>query len=201
MVKVDTTTPRSYSGPPSASAILTRQFSSLLLIVLLYTAATPFQPFSWLVQVPGGFLFDTLLAGIILFCAFYFQWQIASLTASVVVSIPAMGGTAVRNGRLEPRTSNPIWLWRTADYWPFAVAEALALAMAEWGPSELLRRGIVVAVVAGLWVLGWSATPRSYKTWAWEHIKVYLFLLILDEIRRVGWGYAGGNARRGRQRW
>jgi hypothetical protein len=70
--------------------------------------------------------------------------------------------------------------------------------IAEWGPSEYLRRGIVALVVACLWGLGWPATPASYKRWAWEHIKTYLFVLILDEIRRTAYR---GSARRSRGRW
>lgn len=184
-----------YRGPPS---IATRRFTSILLVVLLYTAATPFQPFSWLLQIDGSFLFDRLLAGILLLCACYFQWAIASLTASVIVKVPSAGGTVIRDGRVEREHSTPLFLWRTADYWPWAVCEALLLAVAEWGPSELLRRAIVAVVVTGLWVLGLAATPASYKRWFWEHIKAYLFVLVLDELRNVAYGGGGGRRRRGR---
>ncbi|KAH8646292.1 hypothetical protein BX600DRAFT_477454 [Xylariales sp. PMI_506] len=189
----------SYRGPPS---VVTRRVSSVLLIILLYTAASPFSPLSWLMQIDGSFLFDRLFAGIILLSACYFQWAIASLTASVVVSLPSVGSTTtIRNGRVEQGPSSvSLFLWRTSNYWPCAACEALLLIIAEWGPSELLRRSIVGGVVAGLWVLGFSATPQAYKRWAWEHIKTYLFVLLLDEIRNTG-RFAGAGGRRGRGRW
>ncbi|KAK0705878.1 hypothetical protein B0T26DRAFT_724810 [Lasiosphaeria miniovina] len=201
------------NGSVSSASVAVRQFSSLVLVALLYTAATPFEPFSWLLgpmATSGSFLFDRLLAGLLLFCAFYFQWRVASLRRDLVVSLPlpAGGGTQIRNGRIETTTSRSaqLWLWQPRDYWPFAVSEAALLIVAEFVAPELLRRAIVAVVLAGLWVLGWSATPQSYKRWAWEHIKVYLFVLVLDEIRRIGWSGGGGGgggrrAARGRGRW
>ncbi|KAK3394953.1 hypothetical protein B0H63DRAFT_62772 [Podospora didyma] len=193
------------AGTPSSASIAARQFSSILLIALLYTAATPFSPFSWLlgpVANSGSYLFDRLLAGILLFCAFYFQWRLASLRRNLVIVLPLPGGetTRVRNGRLETVADPQIWLWQTKDYWHFALSEAAALLLAEFVAGEMIRRVIVSAVLLGVWVLGWSATPVSYKRWAWEHIKAYLFVLVLDEVRRIGWG-GGGGGRRGRARW
>ncbi|KAK4034670.1 hypothetical protein C8A01DRAFT_49004 [Parachaetomium inaequale] len=195
----------------SAPLILPRQISALMLVALLYTAATPFSPISWLtgpVALSGTYFLDRLVAGLVLFCAFYFQWAIASLRAAVVVSLPAGGSTMqVRNGRMEQvrRESVPLWVWRTGEYWHFALAEAVVLGIAEFGGSETMRRLLVSAVILFLWVVGWSATPASLKRWAWEHIKVYLFVLVLDELRNVGVGalrgMAGGNQGRRRARW
>ncbi|KAK3315978.1 hypothetical protein B0H66DRAFT_274439 [Apodospora peruviana] len=192
----------SMSGPLYSNAILARQFSSFPLIILLYTAATPFSPFSWaLGEISGTFLFDRLLAGLVLFCAFYFQWRIASLRSSVIISIPVAGGTTIRNGRVEHATSTPLWVWRTHEYWHFAMSEAVLLVLAEWGPSESLRRVVVSVVIAALWAIGFAATPESYKRWAWTHIKAYLFVLVLDELRNIAWGGNGGGRRRRQARW
>ncbi|KAH8892876.1 hypothetical protein GQ53DRAFT_121108 [Thozetella sp. PMI_491] len=191
------TTQQAYHGPPNTAS---RRFSSIVLVVLLYTAATPFQPFSWLMQIDGSFLFDRLLAGILLLCACYFQWSIASLKASVIVNLPSTDATVIRDGRVERGGSTPLFIWRTSDYWSAAAVEALLLVIAEWGPSELLRRAIVAVVVASLWVLGLAATPAAYKRWAWEHIKAYIFVLVLDELRNVAFG-GGGRARRTRRRF
>lgn len=196
-------------GSPSAlnsTSILPRQLSSLMLIALLYTAATPFSPISWLtgpVMLSGTFFLDRLVAGLVLFCAFYFQWAIASLRASVVVSLPTGGSAAqVRGGRMERGAGSvPLWVWRTADYWHFALAEAGVLLIAEFAGSETMRRLLVSAVLLAVWAIGWSATPASLKKWAWEHIKVYLFFLVLDELRNVAAGAMGGGQRRRRGRW
>ena len=78
------------------------------------------------------------------------------------------------------------------------------LVLAEWGPSEMLRRSLVSGVVAFLWVVGFAATPERYKRWAMAHIKAYLFVMVLDELRRVAWSAVGSNSngRRARQaRW
>ncbi|EAQ87325.1 predicted protein [Chaetomium globosum CBS 148.51] len=207
--------------PPSPAAaalndtsILPRRIASIALVVLLYTAATPFAPVSWLtgpVSLSGTYFLDRLVAGLVLFCAFYFQWAIASLRAAVVVSLPTGGSTArvLRNGRLEhdPASAGsvPLWVWRTADYWHFALAEVAVLLVAEFGGSETMRRLLVLGVILFLWVVGWAATPASLKRWAWEHIKVYLFVLVLDELRNIGYGalqgMAGGGQRRRRGRW
>jgi hypothetical protein len=202
-----TTSTSGGSAAFKSTSILPRRVASLALIVLLYTAANPFTPITWLtgpVSMSGTFLLDYFLAGIILFCACYFQWAIASLRSAVVVSLPTGGTTTqVRNGRVEQvrNESVPLWVWRTEEYWHFALAEAAVLLIAEFGGSETMRRLLVSAVIAGLWVVGWSATPQSLKRWAWEHIKVYLFFLVLDQIRNVGngalAGMAGGRRRGG----
>jgi hypothetical protein len=193
----------------NGTAILPRRIFSLLLVVLLYTAATPFSPISWLtgpIALSGTYFFDRLLAGLILFCAFYFQWAIASLRSAVVISLPTGGTTTqVRNGRVEQARSGnvPLWVWRTSEYWHFALAEAGVLLIAEFAGSETMRRLLVSAVILALWVVGWSATPASLKRWAWDHIKVYLFVLVLDELRNVGAGVLSGMAGGGqrRRRW
>jgi hypothetical protein len=74
---VTTNTPYSDTAFKSiAPTILPRRIFSLALIVLLYTAATPFAPISWLtgpVSLSGTYFLDRVLAGIVLFCAFYFR--------------------------------------------------------------------------------------------------------------------------------
>jgi len=194
-------------GSIGSRSILPRQFSSIMLVALLYTAATPFSPVSWLtgpVMLSGTYFLDRMVAGLVLFCAFYFQWAIASLRSAVVISLPTGGSTTqVRNGRVEQVRSSsvPLWVWRTDDYWHFALAEVGVLLIAEFAGGETMRRLLVSAVILALWVVGWSATPASLKRWAWEHIKVYLFVLVLDELRNVAMQSLGGGARRRRARW
>ncbi|KAK4175073.1 hypothetical protein QBC36DRAFT_388496 [Triangularia setosa] len=185
-------------NPPS---VLPRQFFSLILIILLYTTASPFTPISWALctdtlNLSGTYLFDRLFSGLVLFSAFYFQWRIASLRASSVpVTIPLGGSTTqIRNGRLETvhSSSLDLFLYKTGDYWHFALAEAGMLLLAEFSGSENLRRVVATLTVAGVWLMGWAATPRSVKDWMWEHAKAYLFVLVLDELRAAGRGLFGG---------
>ena len=200
---VTTHTPHTDAALNSTS-ILPRQFSSVILVALLYTAATPFSPLSWLtgpVEFSGTYFLDRILSGLILFCAFYFQWAIASLRSAVIISLPTGGSTTqIRNGRVEQvRNANmPLWVWRTGDYWHFALAEAAVLLIAEFAGSETMRRLLAAAVILVVWVVGWSATPASLKKWAWDHIKIYLFFLVLDELRGVALQGMGGGRRRRR---
>ncbi|KAK4654972.1 hypothetical protein QC762_405720 [Podospora pseudocomata] len=183
--------------PPS---ILPRQFFSVILIILLYTTASPFTPISWVLgsdtlHLSGTYFLDRIFSGLVLFSAFYFQWRIASLRASVPVTLPLGGSTtAVRNGRLETvhSSSADLFLYKTGDYWHFALAEAGVLLLGEFAGSENLRRVVVCVVVAGVWLVGWAATPRSVKDWMWEQARAYLFVLVLDELRAAGRGLFGG---------
>lgn len=111
------------------------------------------------------------------------------------VTLPLGGSTtAVRNGRLETvhSSSADLFLYKTGDYWHFALAEAGVLLLGEFAGSENLRRVVVCVVVAGVWLVGWAATPRSVKDWMWEQARAYLFVLVLDELRVAGRGLFGG---------
>ncbi|KAK3294095.1 uncharacterized protein B0H64DRAFT_324988 [Chaetomium fimeti] len=211
----------------TTTTLLPRQLTALALTALLYTAATPFTPLTWLtgpMHLSGTLFLDRLAAGLVLFSAFYFQWAIASLrgpAAGVVVSLPVGGllggagggGVRLREGRLERDFGEGggvgsevvVGVWRTGDYWRFAGVQAVVLGVAEFGGSETMRRLLMVGVVLVLWVVGWAATPARVKRWAWEHVKVYLFVLVLDELRNVGYGalqgVASGGQRRRRGRW
>jgi hypothetical protein len=93
-----------------------------------------------------------------------------------------------------------LWVWQTGEYWHFALVEAAVLLLAEFGGNETMRRLLVGVVILALWIVGWSATPASVKKWAWDHIKAYLFFLVLDELRNVAWGAMGGGPQRRRRR-
>ncbi|KAH6657632.1 hypothetical protein BKA67DRAFT_555847 [Truncatella angustata] len=185
-----------YQGPPSEFNTNLRKISAVALAVLLYSAAIPFNPAGWFFAVEGAFFVDALCSGIILLCACYFQWRIAGLTHALAISVPSPGGSTIRGGRIERGGSSTIFIWQSSNYWPYAVCEAVLLSLAEFGHSELLRRSIVIGVVSALWVLGWHATPRAYKTWAWEHIKSMWFWMILSELLKVGRPTVGRRARR-----
>jgi hypothetical protein len=201
MVKLDTDSASrpaeayaAYRGPPTTADLRIRKISSVALIILLFTAAVPFSPVSWVLQVEGAYLFDRLVAGIILGCACYFQWSIADRKTAVFLRLPSPSaeGRSIRNGRLEQEAGEVIFMWHPSTYWLYATCEALMLCVAEWGPSEMLRRVIVAGVVGFLWALGWVTTPQSTKIWAWGHIKAFWFWIVLDEIMGIG--------RRGAQR-
>ncbi|KAL0931311.1 uncharacterized protein CTRU02_214046 [Colletotrichum truncatum] len=184
-----------WSGPPSQSNILTRQFAALPLIILLYTASIPFTPVVWVLNLDGSSLFDRLFAGFAMLSACYFQWRIASLKQPLAIILPGSSGTTIRNGRVE-RGSTHGFVWHPSNYWPYIVCEAMLLCLAEFGPSEILRRSIVCGVIAGLWVIGYSATPESTKRWAYDHLKAWMFWMVLDELMRVGGRSYSGRRRR-----
>lgn len=162
-----------------------RRISAIPLAILLYSAATPFTPFSWLFPAAGSDLFDLFCASIILFCACWFQWQISGLNHNIAIYIPGTGSETIRNGRIE-QTADVGFVWQTTNYWPYMACEALLLVFAEFGASELLRRIIVSGILAVLWLVGFHATPRSTRMWAWGHIKDIWFWMVIRELFGAG---------------
>jgi hypothetical protein len=71
--------------------------------------------------------------------------------------------------------------------------EIVIVVAVHLGKNEIWRRFAAVGVVAGLWAIGWGATPMRYKLQAWEHIKWIWTWMAFDEARRV--------VGRGRRRW
>ncbi|KAH9885943.1 hypothetical protein F4778DRAFT_492383 [Xylariomycetidae sp. FL2044] len=184
-----------YHGPPSSFNMSLRRLSSVVLAVFLYSAATPFAPISWVFPMEGGFFIDRLCAGLLLIIACYFQWLISGLDRPLVITLPSPGAQTIRNGRME-RGGGSAYVWHTSNYWPYALCETGLLVLAEFGPSEMLRRAVVSAVLAGLWLIGFHATPRSTRMWAWGHIKAFWFWIVLDELLRVGRNNVARRARR-----
>ncbi|KAH7313548.1 hypothetical protein B0I35DRAFT_435425 [Stachybotrys elegans] len=189
---------RAWSSPPGRNDILARQLAAILTIILLCTAAIPFTPVVWLLDIHGSSVFDRLFAGLALLAACYFQWTIAGLTRPLAVFVPSSsssGGSTIRNGRIE-RDAPVGFVWHPSNYWPFLISEAILLGVAEFGNSELIRRCTVCGVVIGLWVVGYGAVPMSTKRWAYQNIKGWLFFMVLDELRRVGTGSVSSRRRR-----
>jgi hypothetical protein len=175
-----------------------RKFSSIPMIILLYTAATPFSPVAWVTyNLEGSFLLDRLLAGVLLFAALYFQWQLAAQTYPVAICLPTGSRQTIRNGRVETRSGGGelLLIYKPAEYWKYIGIEAAMLGVAEFAGYELWRRGLVSAVIAALWSVGWFVTPESVKRDGWEYVKKIWFWIAVDEVMRVGMGGAR------RRRW
>ncbi|KAF2789774.1 hypothetical protein K505DRAFT_328016 [Melanomma pulvis-pyrius CBS 109.77] len=200
------------AAPPPASSVLLRQFSSFPLVLLLWTAATPFTPTAWLLgDFSGAMIVDRFVAGLILLCACYFQFKASSLTHPIAVAIPnplgaSQGEPYVYNGRMRyPAPSDKsaksefTFLYHPEKYWTYGAVEAGLLLLAEFSGFEYLRRAVVVAVLGALWAVGWYITPAATKRWAWGHIKVFWFFVVWDLIKEVGFGGGGGGRRRGRR--
>ncbi|PVI02553.1 hypothetical protein DM02DRAFT_612802 [Periconia macrospinosa] len=186
--------------PPTPQQQSFRQFLSFPLIILLYTAAVPFSPISWLVGgLEGAYLFDRFVAGLLLLCACYFQWKISTLTYPTIITLPnpfAQSDTNyIRNGNVgaRPSASTFEFVYRPSDYFLYTGVEIAILLVAEFSGFELLRRLLVIGVLGALWGVGWTITPRSTKQWAWSHIKAFWFFIVLDLIRDIGFG--GGRRR------
>ncbi|CAI6287537.1 unnamed protein product [Periconia digitata] len=189
--------------PPTASQLTRRQFLCMPIIILLYTAAVPFTPVAWLVNgVEGAYLVDRFVAGIVLLCGCYFQWKISGIAypTFITISNPLAQDSSnyIRNGRVgaTPTAATTMYefIYHPGDYLLYTGGEVLVLLFAEFAGFELLRRVIVCGVLGGLWVVGWSITPRSTKEWAWSHIKALWFWIVLDVLRDSMFG--GGRRRR-----
>lgn len=167
------------------------------MIILLYTAATPFSPIVWMTyEMEGSFFFDRFLSGVLLFSAMYFQWRIAKQEFPVVITL-ATGPSkpTVSNGHLTQVRGELAWLYRPDCYWQYLAIEAGMLGVAEYLQVEILRRFLVIGVVGVLWALGWFVTPQRVKNEAWGYIKTIWMWVAFDEILRIG---RGGTRRR---RW
>lgn len=192
--------------PPNASSVMRRRIASFPLIILLWTAARPFTPVTWLMGgMEGGLLVDHFVAGALLVGALYFQWQFASLSYPVAVALPnplaQNSASYIHNGRMggrkEATGSEIVFYYHPHKFWRYIGIEAAALALAEWGPSELLRRGIAMAVVGCLWAIGWIITPERTKRWVWERLKVFWFYMVINQVQNAAFG--GGRRRTGRR--
>lgn len=178
-----------------------RKVSSVAMIILLYTAATPFSPFAWITSgVEGSLLLDRFLAGVLLLGAVYFQWRIAAQAFNVAISLPTGSRQVVRNGRIETTSGGGelVFIYKPADYWKYMALEAAVLGGVEYANREIWRRCIVSGVIAALWGVGWHVTPQSVKNTAWDYLKWLWFCIAVDEVRRVG---MGGGGRPGARRW
>jgi hypothetical protein len=189
-------------SPPSTSTLTLRRISSVPVGILLYTSALPFTPTSWIIgDIEGAFLVDRLVAGLALLSALYFQWCIAGLSYPVAITFPnflASSDAYISNGRMSgsKAKSDIAFHYHPVNYWPYLAVEIGALLVAEFGHMEYVRRIIVLSIVAGLWAIGWTITPRGTKLWAWGHVKAFWFWIVLDLLRDVGFG--GGRHRRRR---
>lgn len=178
-----------------------RQLLSLPAIVLLYTAAVPFTPVAWVIgEIEGAFLIDRFVAGIILLCALYFQFSISSLTHPIALIFPNPFSQSpeISNGRMRTKQEKAevVFFYHPTNYYVYVAAEIALLVVAEWGRMEYVRRAIVFGVLAALWAVGWTITPRSTKDWAWGHIKALWFFVVLDVIGSVMRDGAGRRRRR-----
>jgi hypothetical protein len=185
------------SGAAVQSTTL-RKASAVAMIILLYSAASPFNPISWLTyDLEGSFFLDRLVAGAVLFAALYFQWRIAAQTSPVAICLPTGSRQTIRNGAIVTTGSGElVFLYNPVEYWKYVGIEAALLGVAEFGGSEILRRCLVSGVLAGLWAVGWFVTPERIKKEGWEHLKRIWFWIALDEVMRVGSRRGGSHRRR-----
>lgn len=170
---------REWSALPSSTEMAIRRISSVFLMGGLLTILTPFAPFSWLTPnnvSEGPELLDRFLSPIVVLGALFFQWQIAGIIAPLTIQL-----------------ADFVFLYQQAMYWKLAFLEIVVVVAVYLGQNEIWRRFAAVGVVAGLWAIGWGATPMRYKLQAWEHIKWIWTWMAFDEARRV--------VGHGRRRW
>ncbi|KAK3324075.1 hypothetical protein B0T19DRAFT_443513 [Cercophora scortea] len=204
-----TTTP----GPLSNSDLKLRKGYSLLLSILLLNLAIPFTPLSWVLPLGAGTeLADALVANLALACACFFHFRIASLDDVITVTFPSIstsfgdsrgrGRTVIRNGYVvsaDALRGRGGWVWMPEYFWGVAGVETGVLVVMAWyrhgngtglesiAMFEMARRCVVVAVVAAAWYVGWSATPRADRMWAWGYVKEFWVWQVASRIFRGGW--------------
>lgn len=198
---------------PGSTDLLLRRVTSVVLAIFFFSAASGrFTPVSWFTQsdwvtyLDGPCLADRVLSPVLLGGAAILHWYIASQPTPLplTITIPNPGQDMARGGgggaAAAPAGSTVVLgLWQPGYYWPLAVAEAVLLfAVASGGASVFASRCVVVALVSGVWVLGWNALPWYRKEQAWAMIKEYVLQLIIMEM--VNMAFGGGSDRRRRRR-
>ena len=152
------------AGPISRKERVARKIHSVFAIIFFFTAVHPFSPISWLLPF-GGYgaeIADWLVADLLLACACYFHYRIATLDEDLVVDFPTFGGllpgkTAIRNGHVVTDAGPvPSWIYRPEWYWRIWIVEWGVLGMAQvWrGEYEIVRRIVAVVAVVAWWIVG-----------------------------------------------
>lgn len=198
---------------PGSTDLLLRRVTSVALAILFFSAASGrFTPVSWLTQsdwvtyLDGPCLADRVISPVLLGGAAILHWYIGSQRAPLplTITVPSPGQDVARGGGRGAAAGGNgstivLGLWQPGYYWPLAVAEAVLLyAVASGGASVFASRCVVVALVSGVWVLGWNALPWYRKEQAWAMIKEYVLQLIIMEM--VNMAFGGGSDRRRRRR-
>lgn len=194
---------------PGSADLLVRRATSVVLAIFFFSAASGrFTPASWLTQSDwvtyrdGPCLADRVISPVLLGGAAILHWYIASQRTPLplTVTIPNPGQDVARGrGGAAGATTVVLGLWQPGYYWPLAVAEAVLLyAVSSGGASVFATRCVVVALVSGVWILGWNSLPWYRKEQAWAMIKEYVLQLIIMEM--VNMAFGGGSDRRRRRR-
>ena len=81
------------------------------------------------------------------------------------------------------------WVYRPEWYWRIWILEwaVLGTVHAYREEYEVVRRVVAVGAVLGWWYIGWPATPKRYKDWAWGYVKQFWFWMAASRIFRGGW--------------
>lgn len=195
---------------PGSTDLLLRRVTSVALAIFFFSAASGrFTPVSWLTQydwvtrLEGPCLADRVISPVLLGGAAILHWYIASqpIALPLTITIPNPAQDVAPGGGAAPARGNTfvLGLWQPGYYWPLAIAEAVLLyAVASGGASIFASRCVVVALVSGIWVLGWNALPWYRKEQAWAMMKEYVLQLIIMEM--VNMAFGGGSDRRRRRR-
>ena len=169
---------RAWGALPSSTEMGLRRISSVALMAGLLTVAVPFTPFGWILPSDGPELLDRFLSWPLVLGALFFQWRISGVIGTLTIQI-----------------ADFVAIYHHAMYWKVAGLEAVLIVAVNLGKHEVWRRFVASGIVAGLWGIGWAATPLRYKLEAWEHLKWFWTWMAFDEVRN---GMARG---RGGRRW
>lgn len=194
---------------PGSTDLLVRRVTSVALAIFFFSAASGrFTPVSWLTQsdwvtyLDGPCLADRVISPVLLGGAAILHWYIASqrTVLPLTITIPNPAQDVARGGAAAaPGSTLVLGLWQPGYYWPLAIAEAVLLyAVASGSASVFATRCVIVALLTGVWVLGWNALPWYRKEQAWAMMKEYVLQLIIMEL--VNMAFGGGSDRRRRRR-
>lgn len=178
--QANTNESRAWGALPSRTEMGLRRITSVLLMAGLLVIATPFTPFGWLLPSDGPEILDRFVGWPLLLGACFFQWRVAGVIGALTVEI-----------------GDFVAMYNHNMYWKVAGLQVVAIALVNFGEHEIWRRFVAAGIVAGLWGIGWAATPLRYKLEAWEHLKWLWTWMALDEVRRGVSGHGrGGRGRR-----
>ncbi|KAM7216270.1 hypothetical protein V8F06_008389 [Rhypophila decipiens] len=179
--------------------ITIRRIHSMFSIIFFIATVHPFAPISWILCGYGGYgaeIADWLVGDLLLACACFFHFQIASRTQVLVIDPPSFGGlltrrTFIRGGQVVTSAGiipsvvyDPGWYWKgvcAVEWTIFGVVNFY------FAGNEIVRRSVAVLGVMAWWYIGWPATPENLKNVAWGYVRQFWFWMMASRIFRGGW--------------
>lgn len=199
--------------PQAPPSLFTRRVAAVVVGVFFLSHMDSFAPVSWIIQpdwkteLDGVVFVDRVIAPTVIIGAVIMHWYIAEAIAPFLLAftVPNPGGNngaqagQPNNGQMAEQTI-VLGLWKPSYFWPGVVLEIAVLwglwPLADWVVGDTVRRSALVALLAGVWFVGWNALPPHRKAQVWTLVKESIIQMFFSEMINSAFG---GRQRRRRR--